>query len=153
MSADSAGSEVRTHLGIDRRLVGEPLAVAEGWARAALATLPEMAADASGLVHGGFVFGLADYAAMLAVNHPHVVLAGAEVRFLKPVAAGERLVAEARLAESAGRRRRVEVEVARGDEDGEGAEVVFSGTFHCAVPDRHVLAPADAAASPGGSGP
>src|SRR5262245_29273795 len=156
MSARSAGMEVRTHLGIDRRLVGEPLAVGEGWARTALATLPEMAADASGLVHGGFVFGLADYAAMLAVNHPHVVLAGAEVRFLKPVAAGERRLAGARLAESgglaesAGRRRRVEVEVRRA---GANAEAVFSGTFHCAVPDRHVLAPLpDAAAAPAGSG-
>jgi len=157
-----AGTDVRTHLGIDRRLVGEPLAVGEGWARAALATLPEMAADASGLVHGGFVFGLADYAAMLAVNHPLVVLAGAEVRFLKPVAAGERLLAEARLAESTGRRRRVEVEVRRRPEDGENAEAaenaenaeaVFSGTFHCAVPDRHVLAPLPhTPAAPAGSG-
>jgi uncharacterized protein (TIGR00369 family) len=134
----SAAPAVRTHLGIDRRLVGEPLAVEEGRARAALSTLPEMAADPSGLVHGGFVFGLADYAAMLAVNHPHVVLAGAEVRFTKPVVAGERLVAEARVVESSGRRRRVEVEVAR------GVEPVFSGTFHCAVPDRHVLAAAEA---------
>src|SRR5215212_3624000 len=105
--------EPNTHPAIDRRLCGVPLELGEGTARVALFALPEMAADARGLVHGGFVFGLADYAAMLAVNHPNVVLAGAEVRFLKPVVVGEQLVATARLAESTGRQRRGEVEVAR----------------------------------------
>lgn len=101
----------------------------------ALATLPEMAADEAGLVHGGFVFGLADYAAMLAVNHPHVVLAGATVRLYKPVAVGERLVAEAEVGETSGRRAKVTVEVLR------GGEVVMSGTFDCATLEHHVLAP------------
>jgi len=75
----------QTHLAIDPRLVGTPLEIAEGTAVVALVTVPEMAADERGLVHGGFVFGLADYAAMLAVNHPNVVLGGSEVRLLKPV--------------------------------------------------------------------
>jgi acyl-coenzyme A thioesterase PaaI-like protein len=48
-----------------------------------------MVVDAHGLVHGGFVFGLADYAAMLAVNDPNVVLGAAEARFLKPVRRGD----------------------------------------------------------------
>jgi uncharacterized protein (TIGR00369 family) len=128
--------EPRTHLSIDRRLCGEPLALGEGTARVAFTGLPEMAADDSGdrgLVHGGFVFGLADYAAMLAVNHPNVVLAGAEVRFLKPVAVGERLVAEARVEETTGRKSRVRVEVLR---DG---EAVMTGDFRCVTLDRHVL--------------
>jgi uncharacterized protein (TIGR00369 family) len=135
---------VRTHLRIDPRLSGEALELGEGSARVALATVPEMAADELGLVHGGFVFSLADYAAMLAVNHPLVVLAGAEVRFLKPVRVGERLVAAARVAEEAGKRRKVEVTVADG-----GGAAVFSGTFQCAVPERHVLAAAPAATRPG----
>ena len=69
---------------------------AAGTARVGLTTLPEMAVDAAGLVHGGFVFGLADHAAMLAVNDPYVVLGSAAVRFLRPVRVGERLIAEAR---------------------------------------------------------
>jgi acyl-coenzyme A thioesterase PaaI-like protein len=48
-----------------------------------------MAVDDRGLVHGGFVFGLADHAAMLAVNDPNVVLGAASTRFLKPVRVGE----------------------------------------------------------------
>jgi acyl-coenzyme A thioesterase PaaI-like protein len=122
-----------THLAIDRRLVGEPVEIGEGTAAAALVTIPEMAADDLGLVHGGFVFGLADYAAMLAVNHPNVVLGGAETRFLKPVTAGERLLARARVEETSGRKSRVAVEVLR---DG---EVVMTGTLTCFTLDRHVL--------------
>jgi acyl-coenzyme A thioesterase PaaI-like protein len=92
-----------------------------------------MAADERGLVHGGFVFGCADYAAMLAVGDPLVVLAGAEVRFLAPVAVGESVIAEARVTAEEGRRREVEVTVEC------GGTAVFAGTFRCAVPDRHVL--------------
>lgn len=99
----------------------------------ALATLPEMAVDDQGLVHGGFVFGLADYAAMLAVNHPQVVLGSAEVRFLKPVAAGELLVAVARRLAIEGRKHRVRVEVTRGE------EVVMSGELTCFVLARPAL--------------
>jgi acyl-coenzyme A thioesterase PaaI-like protein len=122
-----------THLAIDHRLVGVPLEIAEGTASVALVTLAEMAADERGLVHGGFVFGLADYAAMLAVNDPHVVLGSAEVRFLKPVAVGERLVAQARIDETDGRKSRVQVEVLRGE------EAVMAGSFLCFTLERHVL--------------
>jgi len=122
-----------THLGIDPRLVGTPLEIAEGAAVVALVTLPEMAADELGLVHGGFIFGLADYAAMLAVNHPNVVLGGSEVRFLKPVVAGERVVASAVVEETAGKKIRVRVSVRRGEEE------VLTGSFLCFVPERHVL--------------
>jgi acyl-coenzyme A thioesterase PaaI-like protein len=160
----------RTHLAINRRLCGEPVdceRTAEGVARVALTTVPEMAVDEAGLVHGGFVFGLADHAAMLAVNHPNVVVGSAEVRFLAPVAVGERLVAEARRSEAAGRKSRVSVEVRRaaggaapaaratggeiatGGESAEGAEgagaageVVLRGELICWTLDRHVLAPA-----------
>ena len=123
----------RTHLAIDPRLAGTLLELGEGSASVVLVTLPEMAADERGLVHGGFVFGLADYAAMLAINHPNVVLGSAEVRFLRPVAVGERLVAGASIEETDGRRSRVRVEVRRGE------EAVMSGSFLCFTLERHVL--------------
>ena len=122
-----------THLSIDRRLCGEPLELGEGTARVALFALPEMAVDERGLVHGGFVFGLADFAAMLAVNDPNVVLAGAEVRFLMPVVVGEQLMAESWVEETDGRKSRVRVEVVR---DG---DTVMSGDFRCVTLARHVL--------------
>ncbi|MCB9701540.1 MAG: PaaI family thioesterase [Myxococcales bacterium] len=127
--------EARTHLQISPRLVGAPIALSPGRAEVALTTLPEMAADEHGLVHGGFIFGLADYAAMLAVNHPNVVLGGAELRFLKPVVVGDEVVAIAtEAAGEGGKKRRVSVEVRRGD------EVVLSGELTCFVLETHVLA-------------
>ncbi|HEX4954523.1 MAG TPA: hotdog domain-containing protein [Thermoanaerobaculia bacterium] len=119
-----------------------------GAARVDLTTLPEMGVDEAGLLHGGFVFGLADHAAMLAVNHPNVVLGAAEVRFLMPVRVGETLRAEARLEPNEGtaRKQRVRVSVFRTDEE------VFHGVFTCFVLERHVLAPRGSA-SQGGSRP
>ena len=132
--------EPRTHLALDRGLCGTPIALAEGVAEVELVTLPAMAADEHGLVHGGFVFGLADHAAMLAVNDPLVVLARAEVDFLRPVRVGERLHASAAVAGGGGKRREVECTV-RG-----AAGEVMRGRFACVIPGRHVLASRDGAA-------
>ena len=105
-----------------------------GFSRVEMLAVPQMAADDSGLVHGGFVFGQADYAAMLAVNHPNVVLGGADVKFLKPVVVGDTLIAEAKVEEDAGKKKVVPVVVFRDQEP------VFNGTFTCFVLPQHVLA-------------
>ena len=125
--------DVNTHKSVDPGLCGRPEILGEGLARVAFTALPVMAADDRGLVHGGFVFGLADYAAMLAINDPNVVLGAAEVRFTAPVVVGQTLVAEARLTETAGKKRFVAVTVRRGE------DAVFTGTFTCFVPEKHVL--------------
>jgi len=126
----------QTHLGIDTSLCGAPVRLAEGHAEVRLVTVPAMAVDAQGLVHGGFVFGLADHAAMLAVNDPNVVLGAANLRFLRPLRVGDVVVAVASRGTVQGRRHTVAVEVRRGEEP------VMTGEFHCVVLDRHVLAPA-----------
>ncbi len=125
--------EQRTHLGIDAHLVGEVLTLSEGTATVALTATAAMSADDRGLVHGGFTFGLADYAAMVAVNDPHVVLAGSSCRFLAPVRVGERMVATATLTGEAGRKRTVEVEVGVDD------VTVMTGELTCFVLEHHVL--------------
>jgi len=126
--------QINTHGTIDRSLCGEPLAVAEGTSEVRLVCDRCMAADASGLVHGGFVFGLADYAAMLSVNHPNVVLGAAETRFLKPSRVGDVLIARAQDQTPQERKHLVQVDVSCGE------DVVFSGTFTCFVTREHVLA-------------
>ena len=122
-----------THQLIDNELCGKPVMVENGTSRVDFTTTPRMTADDSGLVHGGFLFGLADYAAMLAVNHPNVVLGGADVKFLKPVKAGESVCAEACVTSSSGKKQMVSVEVKRDD------TVVFQGEFACFVLEKHVL--------------
>ena len=125
--------EIMTHSRINQPLCGTPLAVETDFSRVELQTTAEMAVDETGLVHGGFVFGLADHAAMIAVNHPNVVLAGADVKFLKPVAAGETIIAEAHVAPGDARKKNVTVRVYK---DG---QAVFEGQFSCAVLRQHVL--------------
>jgi len=89
--------------------------------------------DHTGLVHGGFIFGLADHAAMIAVNHPNVVLGGADIKFLKPVKTGEKVIATANVILKDGKKHMVSATVNRGD------DTVFQGEFTCFVLDHHVL--------------
>jgi uncharacterized protein (TIGR00369 family) len=126
--------QIMTHQSIDQSLCGHPLEVGQGFSRVELTALPSMTADPSGLVHGGFIFGLADYAAMIAVNHPNVVLGAADVKFLKPVKVGVRVLADARVQEVQGKKNWVAVNVTQ------EAEAVFQGMFTCFVLDQHVLA-------------
>lgn len=125
--------DVRTHAEISDRYVGTPDRVADGLAVVTLTATGEMRADETGLVHGGFVFGVADYAAMLAVNEPTVVLAGADVEFTAPARVGDELRARAEVDDRDGRRADVDCTVAV-----EGRPVL-EGSFDCAVPERHVL--------------
>ncbi len=124
---------VRTHKSINHELCGVPIYLEDGNSKVKLVTTSSMAADETGLIHGGFIFGLADYAAMIAVNHPNVVLGSSEGRFLKPVKKGDTVVAEAKVEEIQGKKQRVLVSVTRQE------EVVFSGVFTCFVLDKHVL--------------
>ncbi len=124
---------ILTHEKINRELCGQPLAIEDGYSRVELKTAQNMAVDDFDLVHGGFIFGLADYAAMIAVNHPNVVLGGADVKFLKPVKVDESVIAEARVEEQSGKKHIVPVIVKNGD------ETVFKGTFTCFVLDQHVF--------------
>ena len=131
-----------THPKIDRGLCGTPTLVESG-SRACvrLDSDARMVADEQGLIHGGFVFGAADYAAMLAVDDPNVVLGAAEVRFLAPVRLGERVELEARVEAEKGRKREVAVRAVVRSDEGGGEREVFTGRFTCFVLDHHVLHP------------
>jgi len=125
--------ELRTHLKIDRELCGEPTLIREGKAKVLLKTNGKMVADEKGLIHGGFIFGAADYCAMVAVNHPNVVLGSAQVRFLKPVKLGEEIEFEGEVFKEEGKKKAVKVVGKRNGEE------VFKGEFTCFVLEKHVL--------------
>ena len=125
--------KIRTHRKADPELVGKPLELGDGWARAELLATERMAVDERGLVHGAFTFAVADLAAMLAVNQENVVLARAEIRFLRPVKVGDRMVAEARIVDRRDKHYRILV---RTTVDG---RAVLEGTLFAVVPEKHVL--------------
>ena len=124
---------IQTHGKIDEKLCGKPIKLKEGYCMVELKTLDSMSADDFGLVHGGFIFGLADYAAMLAVNHPNVVLGSADVKFLKPVKTGDIAIAKASVIPSPGKKKIVNVSVSC-----HGTEVL-SGELVCFILNKHVL--------------
>ena len=124
---------IDTHRNIDQSLCGKPISVEDGSSLVELTTTERMAADGKGLVHGGFIFGAADYAAMIAVNHPNVVLGASDVKFLKPVRVGEMVLAHAKVQEIKGNKYWVAASVSKDDIE------VFQGMFTCFVLDKHVL--------------
>lgn len=123
---------IRTHKLASKDWVGEVVEVKEGYAVVRLKTRDEMKVDEFGLVHGGFTFGAADLAAMVAVNEETVVLYKAEVKFTAPVKVGEEVVARARVVERDGKKRKVEVEAWTDKK-------VLEGVMYCYVPEKHVL--------------
>jgi acyl-coenzyme A thioesterase PaaI-like protein len=126
-------TQPNTHLGIDKELCGAPVELSAGRAVTRFTAVQRMSADDRGLVHGGFIFGLADYAAMLAVNDPNVVLGAADTRFLAPVRVGDVVVATAAVTAEKGKKRVVEASAAVGD------KTVFTATFTTFVLEQHVL--------------
>ena len=126
--------QVKTHNRASSSLIGIPVKIEEGISSITeLLATENMTVDLQGLVHGGFVFGLADYAAMLAVNSPFVVLGSSQVKFVAPVKVGDMMKAYAKVESVQSRRWVVLVEVKVGE------LTVLSGSFLCIILDKHVL--------------
>ena len=124
---------VQTHERINSALCGEIRKMEKGYVEVRLITTPDMIADGIGLIHGGFVFGAADYAAMLAVNEKNVVLVGSDCQFLSPVKFHDEVDIVARVRHQEGKKRNVHVE-------GFVLDIkVFEGEFKTVVTERHVL--------------
>lgn len=124
---------LNTHERINTVYSGEIVKMEAGYAKVMLETIEAMRADELGLVHGGFIFSAADFAAMVAVNEPNVVLASCNCLFLAPVRVGDSVTFEATEHQKEGRKRNVTVR-------GFVHEIkVFEGEFKTVVTERHVL--------------
>ncbi len=125
--------ELNTHKRIKKYLSGEIELLKENYAKVKLVCTKEMAVDEMGLIHGGFTFGAADFAAMAAVNDPFVVLIGANSKFLAPAKIGDIIIFEAYARFEDARKREVTV-------IGNINEIkVFEGTFDAVILPEHVL--------------
>lgn len=123
----------QTHEEINHELSGEIEKLENGYVELKLVTTHEMIADNQGLIHGGFIFSAADYAAMLAVNEKNVVLVASDCQFLSPVKFGDIVNFIAKVRHKEGRKRNVHV-------SGYVLDIkVFEGVFKTVVLDRHVL--------------
>lgn len=126
-------SSLNTHLKVNTNFSGEIVEINSGYAKVVLDTLEVMRADEIGMVHGGFIFGAADFAAMAAVNEPNVVLASCTCLFLSPVRVGDKVSFIAEEHQQEGKKRTVNVK-------GYVYDIkVFEGEFKTIITDRHVL--------------
>ncbi len=134
-SMGNSGSSQETHLLASKELIGEVRRIEKGkCAEVSLIANEKMQVDAMGLIHGGFTFGLADYAAMVTVNDPFVVLVSSNVKFIKPVIVGDRLTAKSEVTEVKGTKKTVFCQVFN-----QRNEKVFEGEFVCVSLAKHVL--------------
>ena len=124
---------VQTHERINQELNGEVVTIEEGYVELKLVTTPEMVADEIGLIHGGFIFSSADYAAMLAVNERNVVLVASDCQFLSPVKFHDEVRVIAKVRHKEGRKRNVHVMAYVLDIK------VFEGEFKTVITEKHVL--------------
>lgn len=124
---------LNTHETINRDLCGEIMKLERGYVELRLITTSEMVVDSMGLIHGGFVFGAADFAAMACVNEKNVVLVGSDCQFLSPVKFGDEVNFVGRVRHKEGRKRNVHIE-------GFVLDIkVFEAEFKTVVLERHVL--------------
>lgn len=125
--------KLNTHLQIDNALCGKVIKLEEGYAQVLLHTTQLMRADEQGLVHGGFIFGAADYAVMVVVNDPWVVLGSASSKFIAPVKVGDVVLFEGKIQHKKGKKVEVQVEAFVQE------KLVFEGMFTTFVLEEHVL--------------
>jgi acyl-CoA thioesterase len=124
---------LKTHQRIHPEYSGRIFKMENGRVEVELETTKDMLADDMGLIHGGFIFSAADYAAMAAVNERNVVLVATDCQFLSPVKLGDKVHITATVRHTEGRKRNVNVEAFVYDIK------VFSGIFKTVVTERHVL--------------
>lgn len=130
---ESFNGVITTHKRINKSYSGDVIALNKNYSKISFLTTVEMSVDELGLIHSGFVFASADYAAIMAVNEEHTVSIGSKVHFLAPVKMGEVIEFEARVKFEELKKREVRVVGAVNDIQ------VFQGTFYVVVLDQHIF--------------
>jgi methylthioribose-1-phosphate isomerase len=125
--------QINTHLDINTSLCGKAVKLQPSYAEVLLHTTQQMSVDTQGLVHGGFIFGSADYAAMCAVNDPFVVLGSSTSKFIAPVKAGDTVLCKAKVLSEKGKKKEVVVQAFVKE------KLVYEGGFTTFVLAQHVL--------------
>lgn len=93
----------------------------------------QMVGDESNLIHSGFIFNAANYAAMCLVNHAHSLTIGAEVQFLAPIELEQEMLFLATIKHTNEKKYKVLVKGTLLDIK------IFEGTFHISVFDKQLF--------------
>ncbi len=133
LDSNEKKENLKTHNKIRSSLCGTIITLDQGYAKTTLRTTKEMVVDDLGLIHSGFIFGAADFAAVASVNEENVVIIGSRVKFLAPVKLNDLVtyIAEAKFEDS--RKREIKVIAHINDIK------IFEGIFHAVVLEQHIF--------------
>lgn len=132
-SRDFLNDNLKTHLKIKSTLAGNLVEISRNSAKVILQTTNDMSVDEFGLVHSGFLFGSAEYAAVAAVNEANVVVIGCRSKFFAPAKVGDMISFEAKGRFEDARKREIKV-------IGMINEIkVFEGLFQAVILEHHIL--------------
>lgn len=132
-STNFLNDDLKTHIKIKSTLVGNLTELSKNSSKVLLQTTHEMSVDEFGLIHSGFLFGSAEYAAVAAVNEPNVVVIGCRSKFFAPAKVGDIVNFEAKGRFEDARKREIKV-------IGTINEIkVFEGIFQAVLLEHHIL--------------
>ena len=124
---------LKTHTKINNQLVGYIQELKTGYAKTILKTTRDMIVDTNYLIHNGFIFTAAEYAAIAAVNEKNSITTKSNVNFYVPVKLGEIITFEAQSKYEEARKREIKV-------IGTLNEIkIFEGIFQIIVLEEHIL--------------
>ena len=114
-------------------VVGELLELYSNKAVVRFSPTERMIMDESKMIHAGFVFNAASFAAMAAINKKYSVLIAADVKFLAPIELGHEVTFKAEAIQSDTKKCEVKVE-------GYLLDIkIFDSLFHIAVFDKKIF--------------
>jgi len=125
--------ELNTHAQIKKSLSGNVIFLEKGHSKTTLQTTNDMSVDSLGLIHSGFIFGAAEYAAVAAINEENLVIISSKTKFLAPAKSGDLVEFDAKAKFEDARKREVKV-------TGKINEIkIFEGIFQAVVLENHIL--------------
>jgi len=124
---------LRTHQTIKNIYVGNLTALSKNSSNVILQTTRDMTVDELGLIHNGFIFGAAEYAAVCAINEENIVVIGCRSKFFAPARLGDIITFEAKGKFEDARKREIKVTGIINDIK------IFEGIFQAVLLEHHIL--------------
>ncbi|MGH1601023.1 PaaI family thioesterase [Campylobacter majalis] len=126
-------NEIKTSTAIKLNFSGVVTELKKSHAKTKLFTIEDMVCDDDGLIHSGFVFSAANYAALASINEQYCVTINARINFLGAIRLGDVVEFEAQAYFDDSRKRDARV-------IGKVRDIkVFEGTFSLVVLEEHIF--------------
>lgn len=126
-------NDLKTSTSIKLNLSGVVTALEKNRAKTRLFTTTDMVCDNDGLIHSGFIFSAANYAALASINLENCITINARINFFAPAKLGDTIDFDATAYFDESRKRDVRVFGYIKDMK------VFEGTFQLVTLDEHIF--------------